>query len=98
MASLDDTLDSFYAGDAARLERSLRTDSTLVNARVASSTGHYCGYFHRATLLHHVAATRSSVRCPPTPSSSRAFCSILAPRSTPRRSRALRSPDGIGWR
>lgn len=55
MATLDDTLDSFYAGDAARLERSLRTDSTLVNARVASSTGHYSGYFHRATLLHHVA-------------------------------------------
>jgi hypothetical protein len=56
MASLDGTFDSFYAGDAARLERSLRTDSTLVNARVASSTGHYCGYFHRATLLHHGGA------------------------------------------
>src|SRR5690349_19243402 len=55
MAALEAALAAFYAGDVALLERLLRADPTLVHARVASAEGHYCGYFHQATLLHHVA-------------------------------------------
>jgi len=55
MTALEAALDAFYAGDAAGLERLLRAEPTLVHARVMSAEGHYCGYFHQATLLHHVA-------------------------------------------
>ena len=48
-------LEAFYAGDAPRLAQLLTADPSLVRARMASSEGHYCGYFHQATLLHHVA-------------------------------------------
>lgn len=55
MADLDAALEMFYAGDAAALERLLRAEPSLLHARVTSAEGHYCGYFHEATLLHHVA-------------------------------------------
>jgi hypothetical protein len=55
MADLEAALDVFYAGDAAALERLLRADPSLLHARVTSAEGPYCGYFHEATLLHHVA-------------------------------------------
>lgn len=55
MAALEAALDMFYAGDAAALERLLRATPSLVPARVASAEDPYCGYFHQATLLHHVA-------------------------------------------
>lgn len=53
--TLDRALERFYAGDAHGLAALLRDDPALVHARVASDQGHYSGYFHRATLLHHVA-------------------------------------------
>lgn len=55
MADLEAALDVFYAGDAAALERLLRAEPSLLHARVSSAEGHYCGYFHEVTLLHHVA-------------------------------------------
>jgi hypothetical protein len=56
---LDGALAAFYAGDVSGLTRLLRADPALVRARVTSTSGHYCGYFHEATLLHHVAGNPS---------------------------------------
>lgn len=53
--TLDRAIECFHAGDAHELVALLRDDPSLVHARVASAEGHYGGYFHRATLLHHVA-------------------------------------------
>ncbi|HUQ08119.1 MAG TPA: ankyrin repeat domain-containing protein [Kofleriaceae bacterium] len=53
--TLDRALERLHAGDIPGLSALLRDDPSLVHARVASNEGHYCGYFHRATLLHHVA-------------------------------------------
>jgi hypothetical protein len=53
--TLDRALERFHAGDAPGLAALLRDDPSLVHARVASDQGHYCGYFYRATLLHHAA-------------------------------------------
>lgn len=55
MAELEAALDAFYAGDVSLLERLLRAEPTRVHARVTSVEGPYRGYFHAATLLHHVA-------------------------------------------
>ncbi|WP_375768114.1 ankyrin repeat domain-containing protein [Archangium gephyra] len=55
MEALEAALDVFYAGDAAALERLLHANSSLPHARMTSAKGPYCGYFHEATLLHHVA-------------------------------------------
>lgn len=55
MTDLELVLEAFYAGDAAEIERRLGADPALVHARVSSAEGPYCGYFHEATLLHHVA-------------------------------------------
>jgi uncharacterized protein len=55
MAALEAALDVFYAGDAAALERLLRAEPSLLHARVTSAEGPYCGYFHQAALLHHIA-------------------------------------------
>ncbi|MFE8602616.1 ankyrin repeat domain-containing protein [Archangium violaceum] len=55
MVALETALDVFYTGDVAALERLLRTEPSLLHARVTSAEGPYCGYFHEATLLHHVA-------------------------------------------
>jgi hypothetical protein len=52
---LSAALDDLYAGDLAGLERRLRADPALVHARVPGAGPHYEGYFHEATLLHHVA-------------------------------------------
>ncbi len=43
------------AGDVPGLETLLAAHPDLVSARVSSTEPPYDGYFHRATLLHHVA-------------------------------------------
>lgn len=43
------------AGDAAGLRRAVERDPDLVHARAEGAEAPYEGYFHRATLLHHVA-------------------------------------------
>lgn len=55
MVEFEAALDAFHAGDAEGLERLLRAHPSLVHARVTSAEGPYSGYFHEATLLHHVA-------------------------------------------
>jgi len=55
MAELEAALDVFYAGDTPALERLLRSNPSLLHARVTSAEGPYSGYFHETTLLHHVA-------------------------------------------
>lgn len=55
MGALAAALDLFYAGDATGLGELLDAQPELVRARIPDRGGHYCGYFHRATLLHHVA-------------------------------------------
>ncbi len=74
MADLDAALDAFYAGDAAALERILRAEPRLVHARASSVTGHYCGYFHQATLLHHVAGN-PTIR--PLPAATTALATLI---------------------
>jgi ankyrin repeat protein len=58
-------LDELYAGDAAALARRLDADPALVHAREPSAEGPYCGYFYRATLLHHVAGNPTIRPLPP---------------------------------
>jgi ankyrin repeat protein len=65
VTGLDDALDAFYQGDRARLEALLDADPSLVAARVERDGGHYCGYFHRATLLHHVPGNPAIRPLPP---------------------------------
>src|SRR5262249_15480364 len=43
------------AGDAVELRRLLRAHPGLVTARIQGTAVPYDGYFHQATLLHHVA-------------------------------------------
>lgn len=50
-----DALARLDAGDSAGLGALLAEDPTLVHARASSIEAPYEGYFHRATLLHHVA-------------------------------------------
>ncbi|WNG48021.1 hypothetical protein F0U60_30675 [Archangium minus] len=97
MADLEAALDAFYAGDAEGLERLLRAEPALVHARVTSAEGHYCGYFHEATLLHHVAGN-PFIR--PLPTATTELARLLlelgaevdaATRSGPAQ------PDDIGW-
>jgi hypothetical protein len=52
---LSDAIDALHAGDLAGLARLLDAAPELVHARVAGAGPHYEGYFHEATLLHHVA-------------------------------------------
>lgn len=59
-------LDAFYRGDAADLEQLLRAQPGLLTARAPGDQGHYCGYFHQATLLHHVAGNPTLRPLPPT--------------------------------
>jgi ankyrin repeat protein len=65
MAAIESALEAFYRGDRERLARLLDDDPELVRARVEGVGGHYCGYFHRATLLHHVAGNPLIQRLPP---------------------------------
>jgi len=56
----DEVLARLDAGDVERLRELLAEEPGLVRARVTSDVSPYDGYFHRATLLHHVAG--NSVR------------------------------------
>lgn len=46
--------DAIVRGDTVLLARLLHDHPGLAQARVESETDHYSGYFHHATLLHHV--------------------------------------------
>jgi Ankyrin repeats (3 copies) len=48
-------VDAVCAGDAPALRRLLHAHPGLVTARIESAAVPYDGYFHQATLLHHVA-------------------------------------------
>jgi len=52
---METALEAIFLGDRAQLEALLDEDPELVRRCVDADTGPYCGYFHRATLLHHVA-------------------------------------------
>jgi len=51
--------DLVIAGDVAELARRLATDAALSRSRSSSIASPYDGYFHGATLLHHVAGNPS---------------------------------------
>lgn len=53
--SLRAARDRLLAGDVSGLTTMLDDEPDLVRRRFATKAGHYCGYFHGATLLHHVA-------------------------------------------
>ena len=54
-ADLKQARDLLLAGDEAALVATLDSNPDLVRHRFETTTSHYCGYFHGATLLHHVA-------------------------------------------
>jgi peptide-methionine (S)-S-oxide reductase len=97
MADLDGALDAFYAGDVAALERRLAAEPELVTARVSSATGHYCGYFFEATLLHHVAGN-PQIR--PLPAATPALAALLLDRGAAidaATHAGPAQPHDIGW-
>jgi len=97
MPALQPALDALHAGDAAALTRLLDADPALVAARVASRDGHYCGYFYRATLLHHVAGN-PSIR--PLPPNTVALATLLLDRGAEvdaATEAGPSQPDDIGW-
>lgn len=97
MSTLDAALDAFHAGDAATLERLLRADPALARARVDSSVGHYCGYFHRATLLHHVAGNPTIRPLPAeTPALARLILDLGAEVDAATEAGPAQ-PDDVGW-
>jgi len=63
--TIDEALSALLSGDVSALARLVDRDPSLVRARVASDAGHYCGYFHGATLLHHVAGNPTIAPLPP---------------------------------
>ncbi len=97
MADLDAALDAFYAGDAVGLERILRADPALLRARVASAAGHYCGYFHRATLLHHVAGNPTIRPLPATTTDLARLILDLGAEVDADTKQGPAQPDDIGW-
>lgn len=93
--SLDAALDAFYAGDGSALDALL--DDALVRARVASSTGPYCGYFHHATLLHHVAG---NPKIKPLPANTVALATQILDRGAAvdaATDAGPAQPDDLGW-
>lgn len=54
------------SGDEAALRTSLAADPELVRRRFTTTALHYCGYFHGATLLHHVAGNPFIAELPDT--------------------------------
>lgn len=54
-ATLRQARDLLLTGDEAALVATLDANPELVHRRFATTGSHYCGYFHGATLLHHVA-------------------------------------------
>jgi hypothetical protein len=59
-----EAVEAVCAGDVAALTRLLRAHPALATARVDTAAVPYDGYFHRATLLHHVAGNPLPPRVP----------------------------------
>ncbi len=95
--SLEAALDDLYAGDLAGLERRLRAEPALLTARVSGTPQHYEGYFHEATLLHHVAGN-PTIR--PLPSNTVEVARLLLDLGTEVDAvthAGPAQPDDIGW-
>ncbi|WP_309895481.1 ankyrin repeat domain-containing protein [Archangium sp.] len=97
MTALEVALEAFYEGDEAELERRLRADPSLLHARVPSVSGHYCGYFHRATLLHHVAGNPRVRPLPPTTLELTRLILDLGAEVDAATHAGPSQPDDIGW-
>ncbi|MCY1082059.1 ankyrin repeat domain-containing protein [Archangium lansingense] len=97
MAALDAALDELYAGDAAALERLLRANPALLHARVTSAEGPYCGYFHQATLLHHVAGNPLIQPLPATTTELARLILELGAEVDAATQPGPAQPDDIGW-
>lgn len=61
---LDEAVAATCAGDEPALRRLLDAHPDLVRERVAKTTVPYDGYFHHATLLHHVSTNPVPERAP----------------------------------
>ena len=86
-------------GDVEALSRVLDADPDLARARSARSDGHYCGYFHGATLLHHVPGN-PLIRPLPAPSATLALARALLDAGAEVDAVTLQGPaqpDDIGW-
>ncbi|MCI0572815.1 MAG: ankyrin repeat domain-containing protein [Myxococcaceae bacterium] len=97
MTALGDALEAFYAGDAADLERRIRAQPSLVHAHVTSVSGHYCGYFHQATLLHHVAGNPLIRPLPAATIELARLCLDLGADVDAATHPGPSQPDDIGW-
>jgi ankyrin repeat protein len=88
---------AFLEGDRDRLARMLDDDPELVRARIEGDTGHYSGYFHRATLLHHVAGNPLIA---PLPSNASELAALMLDRGAEVDAvteQGPSQPDDIGW-
>ncbi|MEO6710201.1 MAG: ankyrin repeat domain-containing protein [Planctomycetota bacterium] len=97
MADLSEALRTFYAGDVERMSSILSAAPSLVHERVASSHGHYCGYFFEASLLHHVAGNPSIL---PLPATTLAMAELILDRGAEVDAPTHpgpRQPNDIGW-
>lgn len=74
MSSLDHALTAMAAGDVERLAALLRSEPDLAHARVPGAGAPRDGYFHRATLLHHVSGNPEIT---PVPATAVALCDLL---------------------
>lgn len=54
-STFDITLGHLLSGELGLLAGAISSEPGVVQARAVGDRGHYCGYFHGATLLHHTA-------------------------------------------
>lgn len=62
---LDRGVDLLLGGTAEEFADFLRANRSAVHLRSTRADHHYCGYFHGATLLHHVAGNPTMGSLPP---------------------------------
>ncbi len=96
-AELGTALDRLYAGDLEGLRALLTAHPSLVHARAVSVTPPYDGYFHGATLLHHVAGNPTVHPLPAsTPELARAILAHGAEVDAATEA-GPSQPDDVGW-
>lgn len=91
--------DALLRGDIDALRAALDADPALATARCDSTQGPYCGYFYRATLLHHVAGN-PSIDDLPQPTNDRDLVDLLLERGAELDALTAAGPaqpDDIGW-
>ena len=96
-STFDGALNHLLAGDLQSLGRALAAEPELVLARAPGSRGHYCGYFHQATLLHHTAGNPLVRPLPTTILEGARMLLDAGARVDAVTAQGPAQPDDIGW-